>query len=103
MEYRVVVSREAHSDIDEILSYMINTLKNPVAADSLLHRIEAAYETLADNPYLYAFCQDHRLKADGYRKVIIKNYILIYRVEEQEKQVYVVRVFYGRRNYAELI
>ena len=103
MSYNVIVSDEAHNDIDSVLDYIVNALKNPIAAKKLLGRIEEAYTDLADNPFIYACCADSRLQKDGYRKVVINNYVLIYRIDETDNKVYVVRFFYGRQNYIELI
>lgn len=103
MKYDVIISAEAHNDIDNVLDYIVNSLKNPTAAKNLLGKIEESYVDLADNPFMYAHCNDSRLQNDGYRKVVINNYVLIYRVDEAENIVYVVRFFYGRQNYIELI
>ena len=37
------------------------------------------------------------LKEKGYRKVIIKNYILIYRIDEKTNTVYILHFVYGNR------
>ena len=103
MKYNVIISADAHDDIDSILCYIVNSLKNPIAAKNLLDKIENVYADLADNPFMYACCNDGRLKHDEYRKVVINNYILIYRVDESAGIVYVVRFFYGRQNYIEMI
>ena len=34
-----------------------------------------------------------------YRKLLIKNYVAIYRVDYKNKLVYISRVVYGGRNY----
>nr|QGT51086.1 hypothetical protein Firmicute1046_1620 [uncultured Firmicutes bacterium] len=103
MKYDVIVSDEAHNDIDNVLNYIVNLLKNPIAAKNLLGKIEESYVDLADNPFMYAHCHNSRLHNDGYRKVVINNYVLIYRIDEAKNFVYVVRFFYGRQNYIELI
>ena len=103
MSYNVIISGEAHNDIDSVLDYIVNALKNPIAAKNLLGKIEEAYIDLADNPFMYAYCIDSRLQKDGYRKVVINNYVLVYRIDEADNKVYVVRFFYGRQNYIELI
>ncbi len=103
MKYDVIISAEAHDDIDSVLGYIVNSLKNPAAAKNLLTKIEEVYKDLADNPFMYAYCGDSRLRNDGYRKTVINNYVLIYRVNESKNIVYVVRFFYGRQNYIEFI
>ena len=52
---------------------------------------------------MYEQCRDPQLRALGYRKAIIKNYVMIYRVDEDKKIVYILRFFYGRRDYEKLI
>lgn len=103
MKYDVILSEEAHSDIDSVLHYIVNALKNPVAAKRMLDKIEQVYIDIADNPFMYAYCNNSRLQNDGYRKAVINNYVLIYRVDEVKNIVFVVRFFYGRQNYIELI
>lgn len=103
MDYKVIVTKDAHDDVDEALDYIANRLQNPIAAKNLLDKIEEAYNELEFNPYMYQECSNERLQGKGYRKVVVKNYIIIYCVNDNEKTVYVLRMFYGRRDYAKLI
>lgn len=103
MDYNIFISEEAHNDIDSVLDYIVNSLKNPTAAQNLLNKIEEIYISIADNPLMYARCNDGRLQKDGYRKVVINNYILIYRIDETNNLVYIVRFFYGGQNYVDLV
>lgn len=103
MKYDVILSEEAHSDIDSVLDYIVNALKNPTAAKNLFDKIEKVYIDIANNPFMYAYCNNSRLQNDGYRKAVINNYVLIYRVDEGKNTAFVVRFFYGRQNYIELI
>ena len=50
---------------------------------------------------MYAECQDKRLRAEGYRKIVIKNYVLVY--DEASKTVNVLRFFYGAQDYVKFI
>lgn len=54
-------------------------------------------------PFLFEECHDPRLKALQYRRAIIKHYVMVYRVDEAEKAIYVLRFFYGARDYEKLI
>ena len=54
-------------------------------------------------PFMYELCQDVRLRSLGYRKALINNYVMIYRVDEGTKTVYILRFFYGRLDYEKLI
>lgn len=54
-------------------------------------------------PLMYGFCIDPRLRALGYHKAIIKNYVMVYKVDESAKVVTILRFFYGRQDYEKLI
>ena len=103
MTYKLIVSMEAHKDADEITDYIARELDNIQAAMSFLDDVENSYRFIGENPYMYGLCANERLKEAGYRKIPIKNYLVIYRVDEAKKQVFIVRVIYGARNYAELL
>ena len=103
MGYKVVETEQAVQDLDGILEYIVNALSNPSAAAAFANEVEKCYENLERMPLMYEQCRDSRLHALGYRKAVIKNDILIYRVAEKEKTVYILRFFYCRQNYVELV
>ena len=52
---------------------------------------------------MYPLSRDERLNAEGYRAVIIRNYMLFYVVDEADMVVYIVRIVYGKRDLVEMI
>lgn len=52
---------------------------------------------------MYEKCFDPRLKREGYRKAVIKHYILVYKFDESAKTVNVLRFFYGAQDYMKQI
>jgi len=103
MVYKLIISKDVHSDIDGIVNYMVDKLKSAVAAAGFLDDVEKSYRNIVVNPLMYGFCNDDRLRNQGYRKIPIKNYIILYSVDEEAKIVTVIRIFYGGRNYSELV
>ncbi len=103
MAYKLVVSKEAHKDIDDIVHYIAVELVNPTAAASFLDDVEKSYFEVINNPHMYSLCQDARLSREGYRKIVLKNYLILYRIDDEEKVVFIVRIIYGGRNYVEFI
>ncbi len=103
MAYKLLITKEADNDIDEIIGYIANILRNPIAAGNLLNEIEKAYTVIADNPSAFSLCNDSRFRNDGYRKTTVKNYIVFYKANTEEKTAYIMRVIYGRRDYINLI
>ena len=100
--YKVMVSDAAEADLDKIIGYIAAVLVNPQAA-SLADKIAACYDDLSRTPYMYSQCQNLQLQALGYRRVSIQNYIMVYRVDEENKTVYILRFFYGPSDYERLI
>lgn len=103
MSYRLLITNDANNDIDDIVSYIVNVLKNPIAAKNLLTKIESSFDIISTNPFAFPLCNDKRLHDDGYRKITVKNYIVFYKVDEADDTVYIMRVIYGRRDYIKLI
>ena len=89
----------ANSDIDEIYQYIFDTLNAPLAAEKLIIDIEKKTKFLADMPYSCPSVDDELLKSKGYRKLVVKNYIALYVVSDNEKIVTIMRVIYGATDY----
>ena len=61
------------------------------------------YDNISLNPLMYALCDNDRLKSKKYRKAVIKNYIMFYRVDEEKQTIYIMRFIYSRRDYINLL
>ncbi len=101
--YKIEVTFLADKELEEIILYISDHLKNPTAATHFIDKVEACYTRLKSDPRMYEYCRDERLSKLRYRKVVIKNYVLIYRIDEMSKTVYILHFFYGRRDYQKLI
>ncbi|MEG6615165.1 type II toxin-antitoxin system RelE/ParE family toxin [Peptococcaceae bacterium 1198_IL3148] len=82
---------------------MSNELYAEGAAGNILARIETSILRLRDFPFSGSYVADEFLKKKGYRKLIIDSYIALYLVDEQEKQLVVMRVLYGKQKYQDLL
>ncbi|MEQ6376339.1 type II toxin-antitoxin system RelE/ParE family toxin [Bacillaceae bacterium S4-13-56] len=102
-KYAIKITPKAFEDLDEIYSYISTDLYNEGAADNLMEKIEMSIMRLKDFPFSCSFVTDEILKDKGYRKLIVENYIALYLVREEEKQVVVMRVLYGGQKYQDLI
>lgn len=97
--YSLHITELAEQDLDGIVNYMVGELANPIAASAFLDRIEDCYALLRTKPRIYAECEDSYLRCKGYRKTLIGNYLLIFRIEERTKRVHILRFFYGAQDY----
>ncbi len=101
--YRLVITRLADSDLVEIVDYISTELSNPSAALGFLDEVELQYEHLRSNPRIFPVCLDSRLAEKEYRKVIVGNHLMLFRIDEEADTVYVLRVVYHRRDYINLL
>lgn len=101
--YRLIITELANQDLDEIISYILHELSNEIAVGSFLDEVEKCYDFLKSNPRIYGACANMRLGLEGYRRAPIKNYLLVYKTDEESKTVSVLRFFYGAQDYLNLI
>ena len=103
MTYKIEYLPSALRDLTEIADYIGGKLNNPEAADRLSETIVSTIEKLTDMPYRYpvyypvATFSVKPLKME-YRKMVIKNYLVFYWVNEEKQRVTIARVIYGGRN-----
>ena len=100
--YRVDISNSAEYELDKILAYISEDLAAPQAAVSFVDEVYACYDRLEENPYVYEACRDPRLNRKGYRRAVIKNYVMLYKIYDHEL-VIVHHFFYGGQDYARLV
>ena len=93
-------TRRASRALARDLEYMTVRLQNPAAASAFADAVEQCYDLLEHTPLMYEVCRDLRLRAKGYRKAVIRNYVLIYKVDEKNQTVLLLRFFYGKQDYA---
>ena len=104
MVYKVKMTQESGEDLSEIVSYISETLQNKPAAASLVDEFYDNVNTLKSSPYSFPLSCDLKLSEEGYRKFIFKkNYIALFLIDEINAEVNIMRVFYAKRNYVDLI
>jgi len=102
-KYGLKFTSRASEDIDQILYYISEQLYAPGTADNLLDLIENSLILLQKYPYSGSLVLDEPLRIRGYRKLMIGNYLAFYLIDEQEKQVVIMRILYSARGYKDLL
>jgi plasmid stabilization system protein ParE len=100
--YSVDISDTANHELDKILTYISEDLASPGAATSFVHEVYACYDRLEENPYIYEMCRDVSLSRKGYRRAVIKNYVMLYKIYDPNFVV-VHHFFYAGQDYAVLV
>jgi len=99
MNYSVNITDLAEDDILATVKYISSALKNLIAANNLLDEIERHEKILEEMPNIYPFVKDEYLSQKGIKYVTIKNYLMFYTIDENNKIVNVIRFLYGRMNW----
>ena len=100
-EYLIEVSPQASKDIEEIYPYILNVLCNPIAANNLIDEIQSAILNLKSFPFMYFTVQNELVRDQTLRKLVIKKYLVFYRVKENKIQI--VSVLSGLCDYQHLL
>ena len=97
-EYEVRVTRQALEQIKEIVQYISNDLMAPNAAHNLLDKMKAEITKLSSFPKKHDLIDEEPWKTEGVRKIVIKNFLIYYWVDDKNNRVQVTTVIYSRRD-----
>lgn len=94
-EYKVKLSIQAKEDYKSIIKYIKYKLLEPNIAERYAELIKDEINTLKYNPQKFAIIDHDIIKEYKLKKLIIKNYIVFYRITEDENIVNVEGILYG--------
>ena len=96
--YYIKITNSAEEELIEIYEYISITLKAKISADNFIKEIEKKSERLSIFPYS---CMEVITKPRNtiYRKLHVKNYLVLYLILEENKRIDIVHIYYGRRDY----
>ena len=101
--YLLNITDIAEEDILNTITYIADVLKAPAAANNLLDEIERHEAILENTPHIYPFVPDEYLTQKGLKFTMVKNYLMFYTINEDEKMVTVIRFLYGRRDWKNIL
>lgn len=98
------MTESADKDLEEIADYIAIKLSNPKSATELLDEFLEKKKLLVKSPLMYPLCSNLRLQEEGYHMFLFKNnFIALYLINEDNKIVTIMRIFYAKRDYEKLI
>ncbi len=101
--WKIRYTQLAYSDLDEIDDYISEKLCNPHAAEKLLSDMETSIQRLEQYPMIGPEVEDPYLTSKGYRKLVVRNYLIFYLLNPGRHEVIIMRVLYGAREYHNLL
>lgn len=97
-KYNIKFSKEAKNDYFDIIRYIKYNLLEPTIANKYSILINEEIEKLEYNPQKFAIADIKIKNYSKIHKLIIKNYIVFYRINENSKIVNIERILYGVSN-----
>lgn len=97
-KFDIILTEMAKKDLEEIYEYIYENLKEPKIADRLMRKIEKEILSLEISPYRYMKVHI-KPRNDVYRRLIIENYIVLYKVNIEDGVVIVYKILYGGMDY----
>jgi plasmid stabilization system protein ParE len=98
-QYKVKLMSRALRDLDGIYKYIAETLLEPGTALALVAEIESEILSLEHFPNRCAPRREGAYAGKGYRQLFVKNYTVIFRVDEARETVIVTTVQYSASQF----
>lgn len=94
----VVLTLSAYDDLDRITDYLIE--RDETAAEKTYRRIMDSTKKLSAFPQMGALMEDSELRCEGHRKLVVDDFVVVYRIFEANVVVY--HVFNCRQDYGKI-
>ena len=97
--YDVLFMKAAAEDLEEIFEYISYELTEPKTAQNTVDLIEKEISSLSTLPRR---CPERNIgvyAGKGYRELVVKNFTVIYRIDEEKKRVLIVTIRYSRSSF----
>lgn len=86
----------AKKDIDDIIYYISNTLQNTTAAINLAKYFIKSANNILSFPYSFSEYITTSNLENSYRSIKVKNFLMFYTINENDKIITIVRVLYQK-------
>lgn len=94
MDYDIYITPLAEMHLDGIAGYFVNDLQVPETAKVIVQGIRTEISKLRYQPARHELYHDPYLAARQIRRHYYKNYIIFYRIREEEKAVDIVAILH---------
>ena len=100
-KYKIKYLPLFYKDLDNITDYIKYQLKNKIAADNFVNKLEKEINQRAYSPNFYEEYTSIRKRKNTYFRIYVDNYTTFYTVKDNTMEIR--RILYSRRNFDKLI
>jgi mRNA-degrading endonuclease RelE of RelBE toxin-antitoxin system len=101
--FELIFSEKINNDIISSIKYIKDVLKAPMAASNHFEELKKKYEKLRENPFCRPLVKNKYLATKGIRFIMVKKYMLIYKIDEENETVLLYRFMYCRRDWITIL
>lgn len=102
VNYSFKFTDKAEEDLNGILQYISDDLSNPTAASVLAQKIFECIDNVKTFPESGLLVDNEFLTDKTIRRVLVDNYSIYYKADDNKKLIYIVRLVYSKRDMSEL-
>jgi len=101
--YDVILETTTVLDLYGIIDYITEVLKAPESAQDVYWSIKDQLLSLGEMPYRFPVVREEPFASLGVHVMPIENYNAFYIINEEDREVHVIRVLYKRREWQNLL
>jgi plasmid stabilization system protein ParE len=101
--YKLKISKLYKEDTSSSYNYIKTKLEAPMAANNLKIEIKEKINKIKENPNIRPLVRDKYLASLGYRLINVKNYMIFYVIDEDNKHIKIIRFLYNKRNWINIL
>ena len=98
MRYEVKITPYALHQMQEIVHYISAALQSPENAERWLNTIKGELSSLSSMPARIPLTAEEPWHSQGIHKMVVKNYLVYFWIDDDNSCVWVTAVVYGRRD-----
>ena len=96
---KIKLTMKAKNDYKRIIRYIKFNLNEPGIAEKYAILIKDKINSLESYPHKFEIIKSKLIKQNDIRKMIINNYIVLYKIIDQKKEVIILRILYNSMDW----
>ena len=101
--YEIIMTPDAIDDLRELCDYIADVLHAPDAALSHSRVLRSVVGTLATMAECHECVDDEPWGSYGIRRIVVKNFVVYYRIDDASHRVYILNIIYTKRDQMRML